>query len=275
MTWFKVDDQFHDHKKVRRLGKDRLPAAGLWSLCGSWAADNLTDGFVPTEVVQRSDPTEQYARRLVEVGFWEIAEQDGEAGYQFHDWDDHQPTRAEVLERRERRAAAGRLGGRASAESRARARAEASASPHGPAHGEALAQANGKQSSTPSRPVPSRSSSSDSLSPANAIAGALGLKTDDDETTKILELIKAENRPTALGPYVRTLAANGDLDDYLDRVRRHVTESRASPTAAYTGPTHEFEPSATRGDPSCARPGCNRPRQHACHRHPEAEPDAP
>jgi hypothetical protein len=97
MTWFKVDDGLADHRKVRQLGRDRLPAMGLWALSGSWAARELTDGFVPEEIVQRHDPKHRYARRLVDVGLWEHAKQDGEDGYQFHDWVDMQPTKVEVL----------------------------------------------------------------------------------------------------------------------------------------------------------------------------------
>ncbi len=101
MTWFRVDDKFHDHSKVRRLQGDKMPAIGLWSLAGSWAADNLTDGFVPTEIVQRFDPKERYAARLVEVGLWLPAEHGGEVGYRYHDWDGWQPTRAAVEKQRE------------------------------------------------------------------------------------------------------------------------------------------------------------------------------
>jgi hypothetical protein len=97
VTWFRVDDKFHDHPKTRRLRADKLPAAGLWSLAGSWAADNLTDGFVPTEIVQRFDPKQRYAKRLVEVGLWGLGERDGEDGYEFHEWMSWQPSKAEVL----------------------------------------------------------------------------------------------------------------------------------------------------------------------------------
>lgn len=100
MTWFKVDDQFSEHKKVRRLGKDKLAAIGLWTLCGNWSAATLSDGFVPGEIVQRYDPEEKLAESLVRVGLWEHAELDDEAGYQFHDWDDHQPSKADVEARR-------------------------------------------------------------------------------------------------------------------------------------------------------------------------------
>lgn len=78
-----------------------MPAIGLWSLAGSWAADNLTDGFVPTEIVQRFDPRERFATRLAEVGLWLPTEQDGETGYRFHEWGDWQPTRVAVEKQRE------------------------------------------------------------------------------------------------------------------------------------------------------------------------------
>lgn len=100
MTWFRVDDKFGDHPKVRKLRGDKAPAVGVWTLCGTWSADNLSDGFVPTEVVQRFDPKERYAKRLVDVGLWTVTEQDSETGYQFHQWDEHQPTRAQVQKRR-------------------------------------------------------------------------------------------------------------------------------------------------------------------------------
>lgn len=102
MPWFRVDDSFYRHRKVRKLGRDKAGAVGLWLLCGAWCAENLTDGFVPAEQVELWDgPRRKYARRLVEVGFWHEAEQDGETGYQFHDWADYQPTRASVEADRE------------------------------------------------------------------------------------------------------------------------------------------------------------------------------
>lgn len=102
MTWVKVDDALADHRKVRRLGKDRLPAMGLWVLTASWCGQQLTDGFVPEEVVTRFDPRQKMAERLVAVGLW-VRETDPEEGdgYRFHDWAAHQPTRDEVERKRE------------------------------------------------------------------------------------------------------------------------------------------------------------------------------
>jgi hypothetical protein len=107
MTWFKVDDGFWRSTKVRKIGsKYRLAACGLWTLAGDWSADNLTDGFVPWEVLEEwGDTDHAYGDRLIAVGLWEAAEHEDETGIQFHDWADWQPTREKVLERRKTDAA--------------------------------------------------------------------------------------------------------------------------------------------------------------------------
>lgn len=98
MPWFKVDDKLHDHRKARAAG---CAAMGLWTLAGSWAADNVTDGFVPESVCTRWDASfRKLAGRLVTAGLWEVGELDGEPGWWFHDWKDEQPSRAEVLAKR-------------------------------------------------------------------------------------------------------------------------------------------------------------------------------
>ncbi|WP_326565103.1 hypothetical protein VSH64_24990 [Amycolatopsis rhabdoformis] len=97
MTWFKVDDKLRGNRKVRKLGADRLPAMGLWTLAGSWAADNVSDGFVPVDEVRVWDARLRFARRLVTVGLWIEAEVDGEPGFRFHDWHDFNPSSEKVL----------------------------------------------------------------------------------------------------------------------------------------------------------------------------------
>jgi ribosomal protein S16 len=96
MTWFKVDDKLHDHQKVRRAGK---AAMGVWVMAGSWAADNLTDGFIPAAVLSRWGTTKD-ANQLVAAELWEPARRDGEDGWQFHDWGEYQPVKKQVEEQR-------------------------------------------------------------------------------------------------------------------------------------------------------------------------------
>lgn len=99
MTWFKVDDKLHSHKKAARAG---TAAMGLWTLAGSWCADHLSDGFVPDYIALRMDPdAEGLAERLVSAGLWAVDEQDGDRGWRFEDWSDYQPTRADVQSKRE------------------------------------------------------------------------------------------------------------------------------------------------------------------------------
>jgi hypothetical protein len=92
VTWFRVDDGLHSHPKAFRAG---TPALGLWVRAGSWSADQLTDGFVPDDIV-RLYGTKAMARRLVDAGLWEQRE----GGYQFHQWEQQQPTRDAVYDRR-------------------------------------------------------------------------------------------------------------------------------------------------------------------------------
>lgn len=98
MTWFKVDDTLHAHKKAMRAGTE---AMGLWVLAGSWAADQLTDGWVPQYAISRwSAAADELAGRLVSAGLWVEGEHDGDKGWWFHQWDERQPTRGEVTARR-------------------------------------------------------------------------------------------------------------------------------------------------------------------------------
>ena len=100
MPWGKVDDKLHDHAKAHAAGKS---AMGVWVMALSWSADNLTDGFIPQRVLGRWGTTSD-ARKLVGSGLWDTAEKAGEKGWQFHDWADYQPTKADVDERRRKNA---------------------------------------------------------------------------------------------------------------------------------------------------------------------------
>lgn len=96
MPWFKVDDNLAFHHKVVTAGNAAL---GLWVRAGSWSAQQLTDGFIPAAVAGVLGSKAQ-AGRLVNAGLW--VEVDG--GYRFHEWDQRQPSRENVLENRKKEA---------------------------------------------------------------------------------------------------------------------------------------------------------------------------
>lgn len=106
MAWFKVDDKLHDHRKARKAGRS---AMGVWVLAGSWSMDNLTDGFIPSDVLARWG-TRADADKLVKAGFWFDDEHDGEPGWRFHDWERFQPSAAVTAAVRAKEAEAGARG---------------------------------------------------------------------------------------------------------------------------------------------------------------------
>lgn len=108
MVWFKVDDSFHSHRKVKSIPRaERGKAIGLWSMAGSLAADQLTDGFVLADDVEDLGCTKKEARALILVRLWHEPGHDCEkcpavpAGqYLFHDFLEFNRPRAVVLAER-------------------------------------------------------------------------------------------------------------------------------------------------------------------------------
>lgn len=107
MTWFKVDDGLPTHAKTDALGDDQAIAVACWTLCGAACARDLTDGRVTRAALRRTlalwDPADQQraVAALVRVGLW-VAD---DAGWLFHEWLEHQPSREDVLAERARKAA--------------------------------------------------------------------------------------------------------------------------------------------------------------------------
>lgn len=110
MTWFRVDDSFPSHPKVRSVPRAiRMRVLGTWLACGTWSAKHLTDGRVTGDVVLDEGGKTADAAALVEAGLWhtvahacERCPQPAAGEYQFHDWPTYQKTKDQVLaERRE------------------------------------------------------------------------------------------------------------------------------------------------------------------------------
>lgn len=91
--WFKVDDGFHSSRKLLAIPKRaRFAAAGLWSIAGSWAGDQLTDGHVPDFMIQVWGASPTAPAALVECGLWEREP----GGYVFCKWHEYQPSKQDV-----------------------------------------------------------------------------------------------------------------------------------------------------------------------------------
>lgn len=141
MPWIRLDDQIALHPKFVTAGPI---ASWLW-VCGlSYCARYLTDGFIPTAMLQRigsvSVPA-KYAEMLVTVGLWDEAD----GGYRIHDYHNYQPAKEEVERRRSNRRDAGRVGGQRSGETRRTKQGD---------EAKLKQDASPKTNPVPSRPVP-------------------------------------------------------------------------------------------------------------------------
>ena len=124
--WIKLDDQWIDHPKIIRAGRD---GRDTWLASITWCSKWRTDGYFPPEALptlvamagvdvaswQNSsnlpDVCQALATRLLEVGLWEF---DGQK-YKVHDFEDFQPTEERKEAVSEARREAGRRGGFAKA----------------------------------------------------------------------------------------------------------------------------------------------------------------
>lgn len=141
MTWFMIDDGIYDSPQCEELP---LAAIGLWTLAGSYVGRQLRhgdyDGSITMQRVRKLGGSPKLARQLVDAGLWRetepgvfeivAANPDGTMLCKY----------AATKELQEKRARAGRAGGKASGRSR-RSKREANAS----ADSEANAKQTGKQ----------------------------------------------------------------------------------------------------------------------------------
>jgi hypothetical protein len=124
MTYLIVDDGFDVHPKVEALTDRayRLHTSGLFH-----CAKNLTDGSLTEPTVRglcaRIKATTKHLNELVSGDLW-LPWNDG--GYTIKNYLDWNPSKAQVEERRAKRAAAGAKGGRNKANAKANAVASAS-----------------------------------------------------------------------------------------------------------------------------------------------------
>jgi hypothetical protein len=99
VAWFKVDDKLHSSRKLLSIPRRyRLGCLGLWTIAGSWSADQLTDGRVPDYMVEEWGGSKTLIDWLVKADLWqEVSE-----GTQFKNWGEYQPTKADVEAERDK-----------------------------------------------------------------------------------------------------------------------------------------------------------------------------
>lgn len=83
------------------------------------------------------------------------------------------------------------------------------------------------------------------------------LRIEEEEATKVVQLVVAERHPKAVGRYVTALIDSGDIHGYLERVRKPAEDT----PPAYVGPTHPF---VANGYGDCTE--CPLPADHPRHR---------
>ena len=156
MTWFMIDDGIYDSPQCEELP---LSAIGLWALAGSYVGRQLRhgdyDGAITMQRVRKLGGSPKLARQLVDAGLWRETESDVFEIVAANPDGTMLCKYAATKELQEKRARAGRAGGKASGRSR-RSKTEANASSNSEANakqmlqtneanGEALAEANAKQ----------------------------------------------------------------------------------------------------------------------------------
>lgn len=107
MSWLKIDDAIGEHRKTRRLLRAGGTAAfGLHALALVHCSRYLTDGHVETEFVEetldaarvKGKQRAQIVDALVTHGQWTVAAD----GWQIHGYLDHNPSRHDVEQQREK-----------------------------------------------------------------------------------------------------------------------------------------------------------------------------
>lgn len=97
MGWVRLDDNFADHPKVIALS-DSAFRLFITGLC--YSNRQLTDGFIPFRMVMAwaGDNPAKPSDELEEQNLWERVE----TGFRIRSYDEYQPTRSQVEEKRER-----------------------------------------------------------------------------------------------------------------------------------------------------------------------------
>lgn len=110
MTWAKLDDRFHENRKVKRAWRLAPASIGLHVMAITYCSGHETDGHVDIEFVEEKVPKDRERERLVAAlltaGLWERVD----GGWQIHDFLTFNPSREQLDEKRRAKSDAGKKG---------------------------------------------------------------------------------------------------------------------------------------------------------------------
>lgn len=220
MTWFRLDDGWLRHPKMRAAG---LHGRALWLAMGTYAAGQETDGYIPGDMLPslaaEAGVKGTVVRTLVEVG---LVHATPDGGWLLHDWFDYQPSRADIAASRAKKAAAGRKG--------ARQRWGANSTSHDTSHSTSDGTSHDTCDGKPMAVVPSRPLVTTSLSPGLAPQSPV----DDDWIEQELQ------RRLATNP-ARSKPGSDAHARYLDSIRADIRANGRRPVAPLPGPVNRTE----------------------------------
>lgn len=257
MAWVRYDDGFHDHDKTAAVRHECPEALALHVLANTWTSRSTRPGFVPAAVpftlIGSRSKAKRWADVLVRAGFWVVVD----GGWEFvnharYRAPETRQTPGTPADLSEKRAAAGRRGGVASA-----SRRQANEQPNAAAN-QANASSNGKQPSskrcspvvasneaTPEpEPVPTTSAlAARATDPGTVVAAFIDGATSNGmsrpgprivgQVAKAAGALLGQGQdPDALITAARRLGANGW--DNLEREVRRVEAERHAPPEAST-----------------------------------------
>jgi hypothetical protein len=189
MSYAPLDDHFDEHPKLVSLDAAEM---GVIACAITYATRNLSDGRVPRVWPERRFGRQgpKLVKHLVDLGIWSVRP-DGD--FEIVGFLDHNPSRADVLAKRAKRAEAGSKGGLVSWDRRERARA------HGPPNAEAIASAVAR---------PNALANGEAHARPNAEAGALAF-AEPLHGTALKNQEKAEKREGSHGQDPARAGARG------------------------------------------------------------------
>ena len=168
MPWAKLDDRFHENRKVRKAWRQCPTAIGLHVLALTYCAGHLTDGLVDEEFVQERLPAARMRERVLSVligcELWFPVDK----GWLINDYLEYNPTRADVETQRSKKSAAGKSGANARWGD-GTSMAGAMQVPIAPA----IALASQGNAPDPTRPDPTRTPTATSAAPTSAVCSDL------------------------------------------------------------------------------------------------------